>query len=162
MYGETCTDAYIFITEHTNKPIMILSSPDHLTALDYNEKTPSLIGGGCYRGEVCIWDDRSGQDPEVVTSFESSHQDAVYFLRWIGKIGTEFFTGSADGFVKWWDMRNMKDPVNTFLLLPNETTNPECSLGINCFIQILGWYRPGKCCELQNAAQTRKSRDDSW
>ena len=132
MYNESCTDAFIFNLEHTNKPIMTLASPDHLTAIDYNEKTPSLVGGACYRGQVCWWDDRSGPSPEGMTSFESSHYDAVYFLRWMGKTGTEFFTGSADGFVKWWDIRNIKDPVNEVLLLPSGKTNPEFSLGINC------------------------------
>ena len=132
MYNESCTDAFIFKLEHTNKPIMTLASPDHLTAVDYNEKTPSLVGGACYRGQVCWWDDRSGPAPEGVTSFESSHHDAVYFLRWMGKMGNEFFTGSADGFVKWWDIRNIKDPVNEVLLLPSGKTNPEFSLGINC------------------------------
>ena len=26
-------------------------------------------------------------------------------FRWIGKAGTEFFTGSQDGYMKWWDIR---------------------------------------------------------
>ena len=132
MYKETCTDTFLFNTEHTNKPVMTFSGPDHLTALDYHEKSPSMVGGGCYRGQVCWWDDRSGSQPQAVTSFESSHQDAVYFVKWMGKLGTEFFTGSADGFVKWWDIRDMTQPVNQFLLLPTEETNPEFSLGINC------------------------------
>ena len=40
------------------------------------------------------------------SEFEVSHSDAVYTFKWIGKTGTEFFTGSSDGFIKWWDIRS--------------------------------------------------------
>ena len=29
----------------------------------------------------------------------------IWAFRWIGKAGTEFFTGSQDGYMKWWDIR---------------------------------------------------------
>ena len=29
----------------------------------------------------------------------------IWDFRWIGKAGTEFFTGSQDGYMKWWDIR---------------------------------------------------------
>ena len=29
----------------------------------------------------------------------------MWDFRWIGKAGTEFFTGSQDGYMKWWDIR---------------------------------------------------------
>ena len=29
----------------------------------------------------------------------------VYTMKWVGKTGHEFFTGSQDGYVKWWDIR---------------------------------------------------------
>ena len=37
--------------------------------------------------------------------FESSHTQAVNSFIWFGKTGFECFTGSADGTVKWWDIR---------------------------------------------------------
>ena len=30
----------------------------------------------------------------------------VYTMKWVGKTGHEFFTGSQDGYVKWWDIRS--------------------------------------------------------
>ena len=96
MYNEPCSDAYVFNLEHTTRPLVTFSSPDHLTILDFNEKNPNLLGGGCYSGQVCWWDERTGGFPEGVTEFACSHSDAVYFLKWIGGKGAEFFTGSSD------------------------------------------------------------------
>ena len=132
MYDEPCSDAYVFNLEHTSSPLVTLSSPDHLTVLDFNEKTPNLLAGGCYRGQVCWWDDRTGGYPEGVSEFETSHSDVVYFVKWIGKLGTEFFTGSSDGFVKWWDIRSFKEPVKQYMLQTSSSANSEFPPGINC------------------------------
>ena len=56
-------------------------------------------------GQVCWWDERVGGYAVGQSEFEESHSDAVYTFKWIGKTGTEFFTGSSDGFIKWWDIR---------------------------------------------------------
>lgn len=132
MYEETCTDAFMFNLEHTTRPLLTFASPDHLTIVDWNEKTPSLLGGGTYNGQVCWWDQRIGGFPEGSTEFSSSHSDAVYFLQWIGKTGTEFFTGSSDGFVKWWDIRKFTEPVKNYMLQTSTSENSEFPPGINC------------------------------
>ena len=54
MHGELVTDCYVFNLEHTTRPLVTFASPDHVTVLDYNDKNPSLLGGGCYRGQVSI------------------------------------------------------------------------------------------------------------
>ena len=132
MYNEQCSDAYIFNMEHTISPLITLASPDHLTMLDFNDKVPHLLAGGCYRGQVCWWDERIGREPTGVSDFETSHTDAVYFVKWIGKVGTEFFTGSSDGLVKWWDIRNFKDPVKQYMLQTSSSAMSEFPPGINC------------------------------
>ena len=66
------------------------------------------------------------------TEFHGSHADAVYTFRWIGKTGTEFFTGSEDGYMKWWDIRNIKKATREFLVVVDEDeTDPEKAEGIN-------------------------------
>ena len=52
MHGELVTDCYVFNLEHTTRPLVTFASPDHVTVLDYNDKNPSLLGGGCLRGQV--------------------------------------------------------------------------------------------------------------
>ena len=71
--------------------------------------------------------------PVGVTDYDMSHKDAVYTARWVGKTGTEFFTGSQDGYMKWWDIRNFSMPTREFLVArEDDETNPENGEGVNC------------------------------
>ena len=142
MHGELVTDCYVFNLEHTTRPLVTFASPDHVTVLDYNDKNPSLLGGGCYRGQVgimisgvmiliiivvrCAGGTREREAwPRVRVSLrrvtlmwctpssETNYSGDLFVFslislcnqRWIGKTGHEFFTGSSDGFIKWWDIR---------------------------------------------------------
>ena len=83
--------------------------------------------------QICWFDERCGPLPAGVTDFDVSHNDVVYTIRWIGKTGTELFTGSEDGYMKWWDIRNISKPTKEFLVtLEDGETNPEKSEGVNC------------------------------
>lgn len=67
-------------------------------------------------GEVAAFDKRTG---EVTTSSPPhvSHRDFVSKVLMINpKVGTEFFSGSADGSCKWWDLRDMSEPTDTMIL----------------------------------------------
>ena len=82
---------------------------------------------------MCWFDERSGPLPVGVTDYDMSHKDAVYTARWVGKTGTEFFTGSQDGYMKWWDIRNFSMPTREFLVArEDDETNPENGEGVNC------------------------------
>ena len=61
--------------------------------------------------KVCWFDGRVGFSPVGETDFEFSHKEAIFAFNWLGKTGAELFTGSEDGFVKWWDIRNISKPV---------------------------------------------------
>ena len=51
-------------------------------------RQPSVLAGGCYSGQVCWWDLRSGSQPSSATS--SAHTEPVYCLVWTSsKTGTE-------------------------------------------------------------------------
>jgi hypothetical protein len=81
MYGEPCRDAYVFDLQQANSPSATLGSPDHLTTVDCNDRTPSVVGAGCYQGQVCYWDTRQPCcQPAGITHFSSSHSDAVSLL----------------------------------------------------------------------------------
>ena len=52
--------------------------------------------------------DRSHSEPVTAFRWETKEEIFVYnflLLSWIGKTGTELFTGSEDSYVKWWDIR---------------------------------------------------------
>ena len=68
--------------------------------------------------------------------------------RWIGKTGHEFFTGSSDGYIKWWDIRctcsqglgwsllvscrrNFSTPVRQYCMESGFSKNKDFPPGIN-------------------------------
>ena len=53
------------------------------------------------QAQVCWWDDRESSPlPAATTDFDTGHRDIVNAVRWVGKTGAEFMTGSQDGTVK--------------------------------------------------------------
>ena len=111
-------DSYICDVTNTSAPLLTLTGPGHMTTHDYNDKTPSLLAAGCYDGSVCCFDTRSSNSVCLgVSSFDESHQDSVYGVRWMGKTGHEFLSGSQDGRVKWWDVRKAFKKKLYFLFL---------------------------------------------
>ena len=57
----------------------------------------------------------------------------VLLISWIGKTGTELFTGSEDSYIKWWDIRKIKSPVREYLVTVDpEETDPEKAESVTC------------------------------
>ena len=104
-HGESVQDMYLCDINHTAAPKTVFQSPSHTTSLDFNDKQCSLLASGCYDGSVCWYDDRSYPLPCGATPFADSHRDAVFGVKWVGKSGMEFLSGSQDGIIKWWDIR---------------------------------------------------------
>ena len=44
----------------------------------------------------------------------------MYGIKWVGKTGSEFLTGSQDGLVKWWDIRKFERPTRQFIVSCDE------------------------------------------
>ena len=110
-HGERVKDLYLCNVHHTVAPEQTLTSPGHVTTQVFNDRQSSLLATGCYDGAVSWYDVRSGPDPVATTTFTQSHNDAVFGLTWVGKLGTEFITGAGDGMVKMWDIRMFRDSV---------------------------------------------------
>lgn len=70
-----------------------------------------------------------------ISILETSHRDPVYNVLWINsKSGTEFFSSSTDGQVKWWDMRKLNEPSETLILdiVKGEEQILSRALGASC------------------------------
>ncbi|XP_075991761.1 dynein intermediate chain 3, ciliary-like [Anticarsia gemmatalis] len=68
-------------------------------------------------GQVCVWDARASPAPVACSAPHEAHQDLVRSVLFISsKAGTEFFSGGADGVLKWWDTRNMDRPTDVLIL----------------------------------------------
>ena len=51
-----------------------------MLCLEYNPKDPHLLVGGCYNGQLALFDTRKGAQPLEVTPVEISHKDPVHKL----------------------------------------------------------------------------------
>jgi dynein intermediate chain 2 len=106
------TSSYIWDVANPSEPDFELTPSFPLTCVNFNEKDPNILGGGQYNGQVAYWDTRKGHAPVETSPIEHSHRDPVYDLAWMqSKTGTECMTCSTDGWVYWWDIRRISEPV---------------------------------------------------
>ncbi|RDA87215.1 hypothetical protein CP532_2507 [Ophiocordyceps camponoti-leonardi (nom. inval.)] len=102
------------------------------TAADINELTfmpnsvrHAYITAGCTDGNVYVWDTAQGDDPIHVLrhgypiddfSHDREKEDTgIKFTAW-GSSPDRFYTGSSDGVVSVWNVRNKRDPLVRHLL----------------------------------------------
>ncbi|XP_065164479.1 dynein intermediate chain 3, ciliary isoform X2 [Atheta coriaria] len=113
--GGTCS--YIWELENPNMPQLILQPPDQSVCIEYNPRDPNTLASGQFNGQVAIWDVRTSNEPVDFTLMEESHRDPITDLIWThSKTGTEFFTGSTDGMVKWWDTRKLNASLESLIV----------------------------------------------
>ncbi|BFZ17387.1 hypothetical protein BsWGS_20426 [Bradybaena similaris] len=109
--------SYIWDVENPNIPDLTVKPISPLVCLEYNPKDVHILLGGCYNGQIILWDTRKGSQAAEITPIEQSHRDPAYKTLWIqSKTGTECFTTSTDGQVLWWDIRKMSEPVEKMYL----------------------------------------------
>ena len=88
-----------------------------IVCLEWNPRDPHNLVAGMYSGQVAFFDTRRHPDPIEYSPVEKSHRDPVHSVMWINsKSGTEFFSTSSDGVVKWWDCRKLEDPLDAITL----------------------------------------------
>lgn len=103
------------LIDNTQEPVLKLNCRTECAQIEFNIRDKLLLAGGLANGTVCVWDTRIGNDPTLFTEPEQSHRDRVTSLRWISsKKNTEFFTGSSDGQLMWWDTRKLSKPTEIF------------------------------------------------
>lgn len=73
-------DIQLLFVENPNKPEHILRPSSPMLCLEYNPKDPHMLVGGCYNGQLAVFDTRKGAQPVEVTPVEISHNDPVHKL----------------------------------------------------------------------------------
>lgn len=110
---------YIWDLENPLKPIVTLQSDDVVLTTFYCPKDDNWIAGGLMSGKVCVWDARTGDGPINICPLEAAHREGVPAVCWVhSKTNTEFYTGSLDGSVKFWDGRDLETPIQEILIDP--------------------------------------------
>ena len=125
MRNNDSKESYVFDLLNPRVPVYSLRSADHITSLMCHQREPALVGGGCLGGQVGLWDDRvAGGGAVALTDLAVSHTDLVTRVQWVSNKGcNEFMTGSGDGTVKWWDVRQFGAPIdNLFINVRNKVS----------------------------------------
>ncbi|CAF1124194.1 unnamed protein product [Adineta steineri] len=123
-------DSYIWDIEYSSEPDYILKPISSLVCVEFNTKDAHQLVGGCYNGQVCIFDTRKSNAPVEQSIIENSHRDPVYKTIWLHtKLETEFFSASTDGKIFWWDTRRLSEPIDTLILDIDKKDRIENSYG---------------------------------
>ncbi|XP_065360581.1 dynein intermediate chain 3, ciliary [Calliphora vicina] len=110
---------YIWDLENPLKPMVVFKCDEMVLKTFFCPKDDNWLAGGLWSGKVCIWDARSGNMPVNICPLEAAHREAVPAVCWVhSKTNTEFYTGSYDGSVKFWDGRDLDTPLQEILLDP--------------------------------------------
>ncbi|XP_075160545.1 dynein intermediate chain 3, ciliary [Haematobia irritans] len=118
-------DFYIWNFEYPLKPLTIFNSNEKVKTAAYCPRDESWIAGAFQSGKICLWDSRISGHPIAVCPLETAHRETASALCWVhSKTNSEFYTGSYDGSVKFWDIRNMEKPFYD-LLLDTEKTDEQ-------------------------------------
>ncbi|NWV43220.1 DNAI2 protein, partial [Grantiella picta] len=110
-------DSYVWDLESPYNPELTLKPSSPMVTLEYNSKDWHHVLGGCYNGQIVLWDTRKGGLPVEITPVDFSHREPVYGACWLlSRTGSECLTGSTDGKVLWWDIRKMSEPSDRLIL----------------------------------------------
>ncbi|XP_071750143.1 dynein intermediate chain 3, ciliary isoform X2 [Lepeophtheirus salmonis] len=132
-HPDTPKESYTFQIEDPTHPETTIHTPSYLVNLEYNPKDLNILAGGCYNGQVGVWDTRKGGNPEGLISLEHSHTDPVTKTLWLNsKSAMEFFTSSTDGNVKWWDIRKFTEPTEVLVLDTSKDPDIRRAHGASC------------------------------
>ncbi|XP_015377850.1 PREDICTED: dynein intermediate chain 2, axonemal-like, partial [Diuraphis noxia] len=98
-------------------PHFTIESQYPITKIEFHHRDGQLLAGGLMNGQVALWDMRTSSTNVGISDIRNGHRDPVLSLKWIqSKTNSEFLTGSSDGQIMWWDIRNLKEPTDTVLL----------------------------------------------
>ncbi|KAG7210502.1 hypothetical protein KM043_012023 [Ampulex compressa] len=109
--------SYVWNAENPIKPELALRTDSSLLAIEFNPRDPSMLISGMMSGQVCCWDIRTGDEPVQISHRRFSHRNPANQALWIAsKTNTEFFSGSTDGTIKWWDIRRLSRPTDELVM----------------------------------------------
>ncbi|KAH8367825.1 hypothetical protein KR084_003263 [Drosophila pseudotakahashii] len=110
---------YVWDVKNPLKPKISYDSKEPVSLAKICPKDENNMVGGTGQGQVCLWSTFKGGLPERNCPLEVSHRETTSALCWVhSKSNTEFYSGSLDGSIKYWDTRDLKMPMQELLLEP--------------------------------------------
>lgn len=110
---------YVWDVKNPLKPRITYDSKQQVSLAKICPKDENNMVGGTGLGQVCLWGTFKGGLPIRNCPLEVSHRETTSALCWVhSKSNTEFYSGSLDGSIKYWDTRDLKMPMQELLLEP--------------------------------------------
>jgi dynein intermediate chain, cytosolic len=102
-------------------PEFIFTAPSPVLTARFHSDDPHLIVGGCYSGQIVMWDTRvMSHRPTIRSAIAGKgHKHPVYSMC-LAKSGVSspiLITASTDGTLCHWDLTNLNDPISSTILL---------------------------------------------
>ncbi|XP_017056277.1 dynein intermediate chain 3, ciliary [Drosophila ficusphila] len=117
-FGET-NAFFVWDVKNPLKPKISYDSKEAVSLAKICPKDENSMVGGTVLGQVCLWNTFKGDMPLWNCPLEVSHRETTSALCWVhSKSNTEFYSGSLDGSIKYWDTRDLKMPMQELLLEP--------------------------------------------
>ncbi|XP_054735169.1 dynein intermediate chain 3, ciliary [Anastrepha obliqua] len=124
---------YVWNQINALHPEVVLESTEPVRCAHFCPRDDLFIAAGLESGIVGLWDARNGGNALKVSPLEGAHRSAAAALCWVhSKSNSEFYTGSFDGSVKYWDGRNLDAPLQEILIdpLPTDEQKRERAHGV--------------------------------
>ncbi|KAH8343365.1 hypothetical protein KR059_008988, partial [Drosophila kikkawai] len=110
---------YIWDVKNPLRPRITYDCHEPVQLAKICPKDEAYMVGGTHLGQVCLWNTFRGGQPVRSCPLEVSHREETSALCWVhSKSNTEFYSGSLDGSIKYWDTRDLKMPLQELLLEP--------------------------------------------
>uniref|UniRef100_A0A0N4ZSX6 WD_REPEATS_REGION domain-containing protein n=1 Tax=Parastrongyloides trichosuri TaxID=131310 RepID=A0A0N4ZSX6_PARTI len=117
-----------------DEPEYSLYSPTKLTCAAFGKFNANIIIGGCYSGQICMWDTRDNRRTPIHKSPVSlgSHTHPICRLKVIGsQNANNIVTISAEGRLCSWSLENLSQPAEILSL--NVESKPIASNSLSFF-----------------------------
>ncbi|XP_016927161.3 dynein intermediate chain 3, ciliary [Drosophila suzukii] len=124
---------YVWDLDDATRPLAHFDCQRVLLIAKVCVRDESYMVGGFQEGQVGFWQTDSMGGPKSICPLEACHREATSALCWVhSKLNTEFYSGSLDGSVKYWDTRDLLMPVNEVLAepYPQQVQNRQDSHGV--------------------------------
>ncbi|XP_041674566.1 dynein intermediate chain 3, ciliary [Drosophila eugracilis] len=111
---------YIWDLDDATRPLAHYDTKNVLLIAKLCMRDENYMVGGYNEGQVSFWLTENMGGSKVMCPLEACHREATSALCWVhSKLNTEFYSGSLDGSIKYWDTRDLLMPVNEVLAEPD-------------------------------------------